>query len=149
MAYLRHSLHVPAERHFVKAAALGPERLRPYALCALGATRVLDGRPAEALDPLSSALAAHPGNATCRSSYGVALLRVGERGQARTELERAVAAAPMAVLPLTNLLRGYEELGAHCAAAGVCRRAPPPVPIESLAEESRAYCRRAIALCGG
>lgn len=96
-----------AEAHFL--ASLDALPGRPSTLVNLAATRLRLGRPAEAVEPLRTALAAQAADAEAWHHLGTALVELKRHDQALQALDRALALGLQ--LPAAHYRRGLALLG--------------------------------------
>lgn len=83
----------------------------PETLLLLGQLRLSEGRPADAVAPLSDAARARPNDPGLWFAIGAARAAIGDLAEARAALERTVALEPRSAA-------GWRELARLCAAQG-------------------------------
>ncbi|MBK8083114.1 MAG: tetratricopeptide repeat protein [Devosia sp.] len=96
---------------------------QPAANHLLGLVRLQQGRPDEAVDRISRAVAAAPNNAQYLSNLGVALNAAGRSREAVEVLERAIIADVTSAETSSNLGMAFRALGRFEDAVAVYRRA--------------------------
>ncbi len=136
---------------------------QPAANHLLGLVRLQQGLPQEAVERLSRAVSASPGNAQYLGNLGVALNAVGRHAEAVDTLRRAIAADAGFAEAYSNLGMACRALRRYGDAADACRQAVRLKPNEAgfhynlanaLADggytaEAEAEYRRAIELRPG
>lgn len=137
-----------------------PARRKAIALARHALAADARGDTAASIAGWSGAAGSDPGWAAARTGLGQALLRAGRAGDARTELERAVALAPSDPGAALALAVARSMLGAHDQAIAAAKRAATLAPAHAAVqvglgdvlrnagrvEPARAAYRRAVEL---
>lgn len=111
-----------------------PARRKAIALARLALAADARGDTAASIAAWSGAAGSDPGWAAARTGLGQALLRAGRAGDARFELERAVALAPDDPGAALALAVARSMLGAHDQAIAAAKRAAALAPAHAAVQ---------------